>query len=94
MRFTFWLFDCHDRFEGVLKQVCVYEAIEVSCFKQPLDLNFLKAFIARWSPHNNTVLTWYRELDISLWDVFWITGFPILGEMYSDFFVNNKLIMD
>lgn len=35
-----------------------------------------------------------QELGISLWDIFWITGLPLVGEMYDEFFPTNKLIID
>lgn len=79
MRFNFWLYDCLDHFEGVSKHAGVYEAVWAARFKQPLDPNFLKAFIPQWSPHINTILTYYRELGIYLWHAFPITGLPIVG---------------
>lgn len=92
-RFTFWVCNCLGRFKGVLKQVGVYEAIWAFRFKQPLDLNFLKVFIARWFPNTNIILTCFRELGFSLWDVFQNTGLPIVDEMYDEFFPNHKLII-
>lgn len=54
----------------------------------------MKAFIPRRSPYTNSILTCYRELVISLWDVFRITGLPIVREIYDDFFPTTNLIMD
>lgn len=45
----------------------------------------LKAFVARWSPNTNTTISYYGELDNSLWDVHHITRLPIIGEMYDEF---------
>lgn len=71
----------------------IYEAIWASQFNQPVDEDLLKTFIARWCPNTNTVVTCYGELGISLWDVYRITGLPIVGEMYNEFFPPNKIIM-
>lgn len=54
----------------------------------------MKDLVARWSPVTNTIFTCYGELGISLWDVYRITGLPIVGEMYDDFFLQNQLILD
>lgn len=54
----------------------------------------MKALVARWSPTTNTIFTCYREFGISLWDVYRITGLPIVGELYDEFFPLNRLILD
>lgn len=54
----------------------------------------MKALVAHWSPATNTIFTCYGELGISLWDVYRITGLPIVGEMYDEFFPANRLILD
>lgn len=34
----------------------------------------------------------YRKLGVSLWEVCQITGLPIVGEVYDEFFSTNKII--
>lgn len=47
------------------------------------------------SPHALTPsLCATGELHISFWDVCQNTGLPIVGEMYDQFFLANKLILD
>lgn len=53
VRFTFWLCYCLDRFKGVWNR-WVFATIWTCRFMQPLDLNFLKAFITRWSTYINS----------------------------------------
>lgn len=38
--------------------------------------------------------TCHGELGISIWDVYQITGLPIVREMYNEFFPTNKIILD
>lgn len=42
----------------------------------------------------NTTMTYYKELGISSWGIFRITLLSIMGEMYDEFFPNNKIIID
>lgn len=81
--FTFWLCDYLHQFEVHLKAAGVHEAVWASRYKQQLDGKLMKALVARWSPITNTIFTYYEELGISLWDVYRITGLPIVGEMYD-----------
>lgn len=82
MFFIYWLCGYLDRFEGVLKKADVYEAIWASRYNQQINEELLKALAACWSSYKNTILTCYGELGISLWDIYQITGLPIMGEMY------------
>lgn len=93
-RFMFWLCDCLHRLEVRLKEVGVYEAVWASRYMQQLDGELMKALVARWSPTINTIFTCYGELGISLWDVYRISGLPIVREMYDEFFPSNRLILD
>lgn len=46
---TYWVYDCLNRFEGILKMDGIYEAIWASRYKQQFDKELLKAIMARWS---------------------------------------------
>lgn len=46
-----------------------------------MDEGLLKAFVARWCPNTNTVVTYYGELGHIFMDVYCITGLPIVGDM-------------
>lgn len=76
-----------------MKAVGVYEAIWASQYKLQLDGELMN-LVVRWSPTINTIFTCNGELGISLWDVYWITGLPIVAEMYDEFFPPNWLILD
>lgn len=93
-RFTYWLCDCLDHLEGVLKKADIYEAISASLYKQQIDEEHVKALMARLSPRTNNILKCYAELDISLCDVYRITRLPIVGEMYDGFLLTNILILN
>lgn len=79
---------------NILKKAGTFEVIWASHFKQSLELELLKAFIARQSPNTNNAITCYGELGISLWDIFNLTWLPIVGKMCDEFFLDNKLIID
>lgn len=46
-RFTYWLYDCLNSFEGTLKKAGIYEAIWASWYRQETDKELLKALMAR-----------------------------------------------
>lgn len=52
--FTYWLCDCLNHFEGRLKMVGFHEAIWTSHYKQQLNEELIKAFVARCFPCINT----------------------------------------
>lgn len=61
----------------VLKKSSLYEPIWASQFSHQVQDELLKFLMARWCPNTNTIHTCYRELGISLWDIFHITGLLI-----------------
>lgn len=79
MRFTFWLCNSLDSFEGFLKKAGVHLVIWASRYKNKIDEELLKTLVAQWFPCTNIILTCYRELGISLWNVYLITRHLFMG---------------
>ena len=78
------------RFEEPLKQAGIFGAVGVSQFSYHFDANVWRAFCELWEPLTNTLHHGAGEVGISLYDLGWIGGLPILGAMYEEFLPPNK----
>lgn len=92
-RFTYWLCNCLNRFEGTLKMDGVYEAIWASQYKQQLDEELLKAFVAPWSQCTSHLLHMLSEARHFFVGFISDHGVAHSGDMYDEFFPTNELIL-
>lgn len=73
-RYAYWLQNYLSHSGNILKNTGLYEALWVSQFKRTMNEELLKAFSIRSCPNSNSIYTCYRELEISLLEVFFISS--------------------
>ncbi|KAL0910558.1 hypothetical protein M5K25_021552 [Dendrobium thyrsiflorum] len=72
--------------QKVLKQAGIYEAIYISLFDYSrLSSSWLQSIIEHWDRATNTCWVGPNEMTITLWDLYTISGLPILGVPYEEY---------
>ncbi|KAL0433580.1 UNVERIFIED_CONTAM: hypothetical protein Slati_2692300, partial [Sesamum latifolium] len=79
-----WTEDILSRCEHKLVTAQVYDSVYASLFTYDRNSDVIKAFCETWCSSTNTLLTSFRELSISLWDLHTFAGLPRNGLMYDE----------
>ena len=79
-----WVEEVLGRHGPFLKGCKLYKAIFASLFKYNHHASMIRAFYERWYPTTNTLHTSIGEVSISIWDLYHITGLPIIGSFYDE----------
>ncbi|KAJ8434749.1 hypothetical protein Cgig2_001952 [Carnegiea gigantea] len=68
----------------------MFGAVGVSQFPYYFDANVWRTFCELWGPLTNTLHHDADEVGISLYDLKWVGGLPILRDIYEEFLSQNK----
>ncbi|KAJ1698966.1 hypothetical protein LUZ63_007478 [Rhynchospora breviuscula] len=68
----------------LLRHVHLYEGIFLSLFDYPHDPILFRAFATNWNYITNTLFLADREMTITIWEIFQLTGLPIFGRPYEE----------
>ncbi|KAL0461231.1 UNVERIFIED_CONTAM: hypothetical protein Slati_0010700 [Sesamum latifolium] len=79
-----WTEDILSRCEHKLVAAQVYDSVYASLFTYDRNSDVIKAFCEAWFPSTNTLLTFFGELSISLWDLHTLAGLSMNGLLYDE----------
>ena len=71
-------------FEARLQRCALYEAVYTSLYSYSRDMHLVRALCESWCPTTNTLHTIFKEMSISLWDLYNLGRLPISGKIYDE----------
>jgi len=71
-------------FEARLRRCALYEAVYTSLYSYSRDMHLVRALCESWCPTTNTLHTIFKEMSISLWDLYNLGRLPISGKIYDE----------
>ena len=79
-----WFEDVLFRSKENLIKAYIYDAVLASLYTYDRNVDIMRTFCEAWCPHINSLHTSLGEIFISLWDLYRLGGFPIVGPLYDE----------